>query len=379
MMRQRPKRASGCLWVALLSIILIFIIGIAYTKITRSVSRQFGDPDYRLGMISRLRHTFILYQSGEILKRTHPFSTDVKIEIAMAEKVNSVCDNLQNQGLVRDSKVMCSYLVYTGFDRGLQAGKFTILPAMTAIDIAQRISNPRYKDVQFTIYPGWRMEEVASAVNQAGLPIFESDIFLLFKLAPQDFADQFAIPFGMSVEGYLCPGTYAIKPETMQHELLTTLTACHEQYLSDGDFIQGLADHGINYFEAITLASIIQRETLEESEMPLIASVFYNRLAQNMMLQTDPTVQYALGFDEAAHSWWKTPLTLQDLEVDSPYNTYLMTGLPPGPISAPSRAAFEAVAFPAQSDYLYFRAKCDGSNTHDFSITYDEHLSKGCP
>lgn len=379
MKSQHPKRTSGCIWVGLLTIVLLAILGIAYVKMTRSVSREFGDADSRLGVISRLRHTFILYQSGEILKKAHPFSTDVKFEIAMAEKVNSVCEGLQEQGLVSDSKVMCSYLVYTGLDRGLQAGKSTILPATTAIDIAQRISNPRYKDVQFTIYPGWRMEEVADAITQAGLPIFESDLFLLFKLAPQDFADKLGTPPGMSVEGYLCPGTYTIKPETMQFELLTALTACHEQYLADGDLIQGFADHGIDYFEAITLASIIQRETLEESEMPLIASVFYNRLAQNMMLQTDPTVQYALGFDESAHSWWKTPLTLQDLEVDSPYNTYQLTGLPPGPISAPSRAALESVAFPAQSDYLYFRVKCDGSNTHDFSLTYDEHLSKGCP
>jgi len=98
-----------------------------------------------------------------------------------------------------------------------------------------------------------------------------------------------------------------------------------------------------------------------------------------MRLQTDPTVQYALGFDETEQTWWKTQLTEADMQVDSLYNTYLYAGLPPGPISNPSLASLEAVAFPEQTPYFYFRAKCDGSGTHAFSVTYEEHLNNACP
>jgi UPF0755 protein len=126
------------------------------------------------------------------------------------------------------------------------------------------------------------------------------------------------------------------------------------------------------------LASIIQRETLDEAEMPLIASVFYNRLAIGMKLETDPTVQYGIGFDAASQSWWKTPLTFADLEAYSDYNTYQNQGLPPGPICNPGKAAISAATHPDQSDYFFFRAKCDGSLTHNFAKTYDEHLANGC-
>ncbi len=112
--------------------------------------------------------------------------------------------------------------------------------------------------------------------------------------------------------------------------------------------------------------------------MATIASVFYNRLAIGMRLETDPTVQYALGYDAQKNTWWKSPLTFTDLEANSPYNTYRNPGLPPGPISNPSLNAIKAAVAPAETDYLFFRAKCDGSLTHNFSKTYEEHLNFGC-
>ncbi|MCZ7669453.1 MAG: endolytic transglycosylase MltG [Chloroflexi bacterium] len=111
---------------------------------------------------------------------------------------------------------------------------------------------------------------------------------------------------------------------------------------------------------------------------PLIAGVFLNRLAQGMSLSADPTVQYAAGYDAATDSWWKVPLYVSDLEFDSPYNTYLYPGLPPGPIAAPSLSALQAVANPAVTDFLFFVADClsDVVGDHSFSVTFDEHLLK---
>jgi UPF0755 protein len=127
------------------------------------------------------------------------------------------------------------------------------------------------------------------------------------------------------------------------------------------------------------MASIIQREAVVDTEMPLIASVFYNRLAAGMDLQTDPTVQYALGYNNAQGTWWTNPLSRDDLNFDSPYNTYIYYGLPPGPISNPGEAALDAVAYPAESKYYYFQARCDGSGLHNFAETFEQHQENYCP
>jgi UPF0755 protein len=114
-------------------------------------------------------------------------------------------------------------------------------------------------------------------------------------------------------------------------------------------------------------------------EQPMIASVFLNRLADGMKLDSDPTVQYALGFNLRQNTWWTNPLSTDDLGINSPYNTYQNTGLPPGPISNPSLSALRAVAYPADSPYYYFQAACDGSGRHEFARTYEEHLANSCP
>jgi UPF0755 protein len=142
---------------------------------------------------------------------------------------------------------------------------------------------------------------------------------------------------------------------------------------------EGFQQQGLSLFQAVTLASIVQREAIVEDEMPLIASVFLNRLKAGMKLESDPTVQYALGYQEESGKWWKSPLSLDELKVDSPYNTYLYSNLPPGPIANPGLNALKAVAFPAQTPYYYFRAACDGSGKHTFAETFEEHQLNACP
>jgi UPF0755 protein len=147
----------------------------------------------------------------------------------------------------------------------------------------------------------------------------------------------------------------------------------------DSQLMDGFQVQGLTLFQAVTLASIIEREAVNPEEMPLIASVFLNRIRLGMKLESDPTVQYSLGYNATTNTWWKVPLSLADLEFDSPYNTYLYAGLPPGPISAPGVEALRAVAEPQDSPYLFFRAKCDGSGEHNFAETFEEHLLNACP
>jgi len=145
------------------------------------------------------------------------------------------------------------------------------------------------------------------------------------------------------------------------------------------DLRQGFQQQGLSIYQAVTLASIVQREAVQEEEAPIIASVYLNRLRIQMKLDADPTVQYALGFNPSLNTWWTNPLSMADLQIDSPYNTYIYVGLPPTPISNPGINALRAVAFPAQTAYYFFRARCDGSGFHEFAQTFEEHLQNACP
>ncbi len=144
------------------------------------------------------------------------------------------------------------------------------------------------------------------------------------------------------------------------------------------DLVNGFDKQGLTVYQAVTLASIVQREAVHDEESSLIASVYLNRLKIGMKLDADPTVQYALGFNSLQNTWWTNPLSADDLQFNSPYNTYIYTDLPPTPISNPGLTALNAVAYPAETSYYYFRAKCDGSGFHIFAETFEEHLANGC-
>jgi peptidoglycan lytic transglycosylase G len=141
----------------------------------------------------------------------------------------------------------------------------------------------------------------------------------------------------------------------------------------------GLDRQGLSIYQAVTLASIVEREAVHYDEAPMIASVYLNRLKIGMKLDADPTVQYALGYDAVNQTWWTNPLSVDDLKINSPYNTYATDGLPPTPISNPGLEALRAVAFPAETSYYYFSAKCDDSGYHNFAQTFQEHLQNLCP
>ena len=126
------------------------------------------------------------------------------------------------------------------------------------------------------------------------------------------------------------------------------------------------------------LASIVQREVINAEEAPIVASIFINRLNASMPLQSDPTVQYAIALDLEDLNWWKSPLESTDLQIDSPYNTYIIDGLPPSPICNPDINSLLAIAFPKRTNFLYFRASCDESGTHIFSETYQQHVDAAC-
>ena len=193
---------------------------------------------------------------------------------------------------------------------------------------------------------------------------------------PEAYPFLQSIPDPPSLEGYLFPDTYNIDPEAAASEIVDQMLENFEVRVST-EIRDAFERQGLTLHQAVTLASIIEREAVVPEEQPVIASVFLNRLALGMNLDADPTVQYALGLTEGG--WWKAELTVEDLEIDSPYNTYRYEGLPPGPIANPGLSALQAVAAPEDTPYLYFRALCDGSGRHAFATTFEEHLQNACP
>ena len=227
------------------------------------------------------------------------------------------------------------------------------------------------------IYPGWRLEEVAEMVGGLGLPFGKEEFLAMAMNPPKTYTHRLRSRREKPGRLPIPRGHTASEPDITLEGLIAEILHVSKLKCNRGISIE-FGSCGLTLHEAVTMASIIQRETLAEEEMATIASVFYNRLAINMFLETDPTVQYAIGFNVSTETWWKSPLTYDDLEINSPYNTYRNPGLPPGPISNPDLAALKAAVAPADTDYLFFRAKCDGSATHNFSTTYEEHLNFGC-
>jgi UPF0755 protein len=322
----------------------------------------------------------VLFQGREKMLATSPGNglLEEKVTVEPDHSIQQLCANLEQRNLVSSANLTCTYLIYSRKDRIIQPGNYTIPLGLNAKNIADLISDVTQRDKQFIIYAGWRLEEIAAMIDGLGLSFSAADFLTLATAPPESYREQLQIPPWMTLEGYFFPGIYSMKPDISLQDFVAEMLARFKTTVFTEEFEKELQNSGLTLHQAITMASIIQRETLAEEEMPTIASVFYNRLEIGMQLETDPTVQYTLGYDAQKNTWWKSPLTFTDLEVNSPYNTYRNPGLPPGPISNPSLAALKAAVAPAVTDYLFFRAKCDGSLTHNFSKTYEEHLNFGC-
>ena len=234
-------------------------------------------------------------------------------------------------------------------------------------------------DVRFV--EGWRLEQMADYLADNPVANIDANQFLAivqrqapFDLAPYQFLADLSPT--TSLEGFLFPDTYRLPPDADAPYLVNLMLQTFDRRVTPA-IRQGYVAQGLSLREAVTLAAIVEREAVVATERPIIAGVFYNRLAQGIKLEADPTVQYPLGYQSATDSWWKSPLFLVDLEMDSPYNTYRYAGLPPGPIANPSLSSLEAVAFPAETPFIFFVADCQAavSGSHAFSVTYEEHLS----
>lgn len=371
-MKRRRSLLPGFLVLAALMTIILIAIGF---YVPQQAELSFGVPSASLNSWQRFSYAAeLLWDSEGMSAPRDPSGAAQAFAIDPGDTATSVSSRLEQAGLIRSARIFRSYLVWTGMDTAIPAGTYQFSPAMTALEIAQQI-HAAAGEFEFVILAGWRMEEIAAALPNSGLAV-SPEAFLAAASRPVDPPD--ILPPGSTSEGLLLPGEYTLPRSTNSAQIVAIILHRFEDALTP-DLRRGFASHGLTVYQAVILASIVQREAAVSAEMPLIASVFYNRLADGMKLESDSTVQYGLGFNTNQGTWWTNPLSLDDLKINSPYNTYLNPGLPPGPISNPGLNALQAVADPANTSYLYFRARCDGSGLHSFAETFEQHLQNACP
>ncbi|MDM8519963.1 endolytic transglycosylase MltG [Anaerolineales bacterium HSG6] len=316
---------------------------------------------------------FYLQSQADIINT--PVSTDpspVPYTVGIGENARSVSQKLVAQGFITDADVFRLFLRYNCLDSSLEAGDYQLRRNMNMREIAQSLQKANFEEVTITIPEGWRAEQVAEYLTQAG--VMDGGLFL--GVVRQGTAINHPLltdrPVGASYEGYLFPDTYRLALNATPEDLITRMLDNMATKLPP-NAIELANGQGRSLFEIMTVASIVEREAVVAEERPTIADVYLNRINQGMYLQADPTVQYAMGYQPANDQWWKTPVTLEEYaEVDSPYNTYLNGGLPPGPIANPGISSILATLEPDDTEYLFFMG-CGDDGAHIFAVDFATH------
>ena len=372
------NKSFSCLIIVGLVAIFGFVAFIVSSGLLVRAEKAFGPPSPSLTAFQRWRIGLELGLRKEaLLRQADPNAQPVRFDIALNESTNEIVSRLWFADLILEGQLFSNYLFYTGLDTQLQAGSYELSAAMSSVEIAHALIDPTPESVTLVILPGWRLEEIAAALQSAGVNVTPENFLLAAWDPPAGVLLPEGFPDGATLEGYLLPGSHEMLREYDARRVVSTLLGAFRSEIGE-EFRAGFEAQGLSLHQAVLLASIVERESVIDDEMHMIASVFINRLNAGMRLEADPTVQYAVGYDEASASWWKTPLTSADLLINSPYNTYLNAELPPGPIAAPSFSALDAVAFAESSPYYFFQAACDGSGEHVFAVTFEEHLANNC-
>jgi UPF0755 protein len=273
----------------------------------------------------------------------------------------SASDELAERGIISDSRYFRLYARWTGQASAVQAGDYLIRHGTTPVQLLDQFTSGDVRLHSFTIIEGWNQWDLLRALGEnsnikASLTIEDWPALL------EELQAEFTHP-----EGLFLPETYRFPRNTSDREVLAEAYT-HMQAVLAEEWQAREEDLPISSpYEALILASIVEKETARADERPRIAGVFTRRLQKRMRLQTDPTVIYGIGPDFDGN------LTRRDLQTDTPYNTYTRHGLPPTPIALPGRAAIQAALHPAEGEELYFVATGLGDGSHEFSATKEQH------
>jgi UPF0755 protein len=281
-----------------------------------------------------------------------------ELTIPRGTTLAAVADTLEARGLIRSGELFSFYARMSGRRRAIQAGTYDVPPGASYRELLELLSTGRPALRRLVIPEGLFLTELVAAVEQQ-LGIAADRV--MAAAGDSALRQRLAVP-APTLEGYLYPSTYLVRSDAGAGAVVRQMVSEFETVWRE-EWNARLDTLGMTRHEIVTLASIIEGEVRYAPDRPYVSSVYHNRLSQGMRLQADPTVAYALGE--------RRRLFERDYRVRSPYNTYLIDGLPPGPIGAPSAESIEVALYPARTDFLFFVARADGQ--HVFSRTYAEH------
>ena len=308
------------------------------------------------GVISLSGFTYLHHFAQTPLKRE---AHTRLVTIVRGTVLKQVADTLHDNQLIANSLRFQIFVRLQKKAGSIKAGEYELSAAMSPAYLLGILSRGKVKRHRITLPEGLTMAEVGRRLSLKGLG--NPSKFMSLAHDPS-FCASLGIDAG-NLEGYLFPDTYFFEKNISTAAILTTMVQ-RFQAIFLPEWKDRAAGSGLSIHQVVTLASIIEKETGAPDERPLISSVFHNRLKRNMRLQSDPTVIYGIAdFDGN--------ITRRDLKTPTPYNTYVIKGLPPGPIANPGRQSLKAALFPAESNFCFFVSK--NNNTHHFSVSLKEH------
>ena len=285
--------------------------------------------------------------------KTDAAQKNVRFVIPKGQALSIIASRLEEENLIKN-KWAFRFVVYKNdLANKIQAGSFELSAGMDTWQIANALTLGT-DDMWVTLPEGWRREEIAESLAKQGLSNFKAEEFLVLS---------------KGLEGQLFPDTYLVPREVTSASLLSLLKNTFASKITSS-LSKEISSSKLSLNEILTLASLVQRESSGDEEMPLVAQILLNRLDIGMPLQVDATLQYVKGFDKTEMAWWSTPLA-EDKKLDSLYNTYKYAGLPPGPICNPGLSAIKAVLSPSPTQALYYIH--DNSGKIHVAVTLQEH------
>jgi len=378
----------------LVAVVTVLVLGIVLVGCVAGAGLFLWARQEGLNPLKALQLRISLERYEDELAR--PAGTDPqfrKFEILPGDTASAVASNLLAQSLITNADLFVDYVQYYGLDSRLEAGTYFLKQTQTLEEIAYALTDAAAATIPFLSLEGWRIEQIADIIDQNPLLDFSGNDFLAVvgpgAAIPPEFEAHAGIPDVMSngqppsLEGFLFPATYQLKPGITPFELRDEMLAAFNRNVTDA-MLQQAAAQDLTLYEVVTLASIVERETVVADEAPIIASVYLNRYRLPMRLDADPTVQYAIG-NTRDGSWWPQ-ITQADYYgltgvPNQSYSTYLNEGLPPGPIASPGVGSINAVLNPAVTEYFYFRAGCNNDGRHEFFTLEQQadHAAFTCP
>ncbi|MBR7024737.1 MAG: endolytic transglycosylase MltG [Selenomonadaceae bacterium] len=288
----------------------------------------------------------------------------INIKIRDGLSTAEIADRLAEKGVIDSSLRFRIFSRLYGYDDKFRPGAYTFTAGMSDDEVFEKLLTGEKQFVRFTIPEGFGVKEIAERLYNLDLADKEEFLKAAEDFTPYDYMRKRQNVF-YAAEGFLFPDTYNVESDMEVDEILNLMTKTFDERLTPA--MRSRAERmGLSVYDLITLASMVEREVRFPEDRPIVAQVLLKRLKLNMPLQTDATLQYLMEVP-------KEEVSIEDTQIDSPYNTYQHTGLPPGPIANPGMASIEAVLHPADTDYLYFVADKLGHN--HYAYTYEEHLN----